>query len=113
VTLQRHCRIRSYLTTARSHGRHPLAAIRDALNGTCWMPPTQHDQLTQAPLTGYRPGDNQIKPNSPAHCRNRLPDALQNAGLAWHLAPAMTGARDQAAEHSVRTGKQVGPKFSQ
>jgi transposase len=40
ATLQRHCRIRSYLTTARSHGRHPLAAIRDALNGTCWMPPT-------------------------------------------------------------------------
>jgi len=39
-TLQRHCRIRSYLTTARSHGRHPLAAIRDALSGTCWMPPT-------------------------------------------------------------------------
>ncbi len=40
ATLQRHCRIRSYLTTARSHGRHPLAAVRDALNGTCWMPPT-------------------------------------------------------------------------
>jgi hypothetical protein len=40
ATLQRHCRIRSYLTTARSHGRHPLAAIREALNGTCWMPPT-------------------------------------------------------------------------
>ncbi len=39
ATLQRHCRIRSYLTTARSHGRHPLAAIRDALNGNCWMPP--------------------------------------------------------------------------
>jgi transposase len=39
ATLRRHCRIRSYLTTARSHGRHPLAAIRDALNGTCWMPP--------------------------------------------------------------------------
>ncbi len=39
ATLQRHCRIRSYLTTARSHGRHPLAAIRDALTGTCWMPP--------------------------------------------------------------------------
>jgi len=39
ATLQRHCRIRSYLTTARSHGRHPLAVIRDALNGTCWMPP--------------------------------------------------------------------------
>ena len=31
ATLQRHCRIRSYLTTARSHGRHPLAAIRDAV----------------------------------------------------------------------------------
>ena len=40
ATLQRHCRIRSCLTTARSHGRHPLAAIRDALNGNCWMPPT-------------------------------------------------------------------------
>ena len=40
-TLRRHCRIRSYLTTARSHGRHPLAAIRDALTGN-WMPPTQY-----------------------------------------------------------------------
>jgi transposase len=39
ATLQRHCRIRSYLTTARSHGRHPLAAIHDALTGNCWMPP--------------------------------------------------------------------------
>jgi transposase len=39
ATLQRHCRIRSYLTTARSHGRHPLAAIRDALTGNPWMPP--------------------------------------------------------------------------
>jgi transposase len=39
ATLQRHCRIRSYLATARSHGRHPLAAIRDALTGNPWMPP--------------------------------------------------------------------------
>lgn len=39
ATLQRHCRIRSYLATARSHGRHPLAAIRDALTGNTWMPP--------------------------------------------------------------------------
>src|SRR6266702_6128510 len=39
ATLRRHCRIRSYLTTARSHGRHPLAAIRDALTGNAWMPP--------------------------------------------------------------------------
>ena len=39
ATLQRHCRIRSYFTTARSHGRHPLAAIRDALTGNAWMPP--------------------------------------------------------------------------
>ena len=39
ATLQRHRRIRSYLTTARSHGRHPLTAIRDALNGNAWMPP--------------------------------------------------------------------------
>jgi transposase len=39
ATLRRHCRIRSYLTTARSHGRHPLTAIRDALTGNCWMPP--------------------------------------------------------------------------
>jgi transposase len=38
-TLQRHCRIRSYLTTARSHGHHPLAAIRDALTRNTWMPP--------------------------------------------------------------------------
>jgi transposase len=39
ATLQRHCRIRSYLTTARSHGHHPLAAISDALAGNAWMPP--------------------------------------------------------------------------
>ena len=39
ATLQRHCRIRSYLTTARSHGHHPLAAICDALTGNPWMPP--------------------------------------------------------------------------
>jgi hypothetical protein len=38
-TPQRHCRARSYLTTARSHGRHPLAAIYDALTGNTWMPP--------------------------------------------------------------------------
>lgn len=39
ATLQRHCRIRSYLVSARNHGRRPLHAIRDALNGTAWMPP--------------------------------------------------------------------------
>ena len=39
ATLQRHCRIRSYLTSARSHGRHPLAAIRDALTGHTGMRP--------------------------------------------------------------------------
>jgi transposase len=39
ATLRRHCRIRSYLVSARNHGRRPLDAIRDALNGTTWMPP--------------------------------------------------------------------------
>jgi Transposase IS66 family len=39
ATLQRHCRICSYLATARSHGRRPLAAIRDALTGNARMPP--------------------------------------------------------------------------
>lgn len=39
ATLRRHCRIRSYLVTARNHGRRPLDAIRDALNTTAWMPP--------------------------------------------------------------------------
>jgi len=39
ATLQRHCRVRSCLTTARTHGHHPLAAIRDALTGSAWMPP--------------------------------------------------------------------------
>jgi len=41
ATLQRHCRIRSYLISARNHGRRPLHAIRDALNHTPWMPPRQ------------------------------------------------------------------------
>jgi len=40
ATLQRHCRIRSYLTSARNHGRRPVDAITDALTGTPWMPPT-------------------------------------------------------------------------
>ena len=39
ATLQRHCRIRSYLVSARNHDRRPLDAVRDALNGTAWMPP--------------------------------------------------------------------------
>lgn len=39
ATLQRHCRIRSYLTSARNHARRPLDAIRDALTGNPWMPP--------------------------------------------------------------------------
>jgi hypothetical protein len=40
ATLQRHCRIRSYLTTTTSHAHPPLHAIRDALAGNTWMPPT-------------------------------------------------------------------------
>jgi hypothetical protein len=39
ATLQRHCRIRSYLVSARSHGRRPVDAIRDALSANPWMPP--------------------------------------------------------------------------
>jgi hypothetical protein len=39
ATLQRHCRIRSYLISARNHGRKPIDVIRDALTGTPWMPP--------------------------------------------------------------------------
>ena len=37
--LQRHCRIRSYLVSARNHGRRPIDAIRDALTANPWMPP--------------------------------------------------------------------------
>ena len=40
ATLQRHCRIRSYLTTTANHGIRTIDAIRDALTGTCWVPPT-------------------------------------------------------------------------
>ena len=39
ATLKRHCRIRSYLVSARSHGRRPIDAIRDALYTNPWMPP--------------------------------------------------------------------------
>jgi transposase len=39
ATLQRHCRIRSYLVSARNHGRLPIDAIRDALSAKPWMPP--------------------------------------------------------------------------
>jgi hypothetical protein len=38
-TLRRHCRIRSYLTTARNHGIPTLTAIRDALIASPWLPP--------------------------------------------------------------------------
>jgi len=34
--LQRHCRIRSYLVSARNHGCRPLDAIRDALAANRW-----------------------------------------------------------------------------
>jgi transposase len=39
ATLQRHCRIRSYLTSARNHGLRTIDAIRDALTTRPWMPP--------------------------------------------------------------------------
>ena len=38
ATLQRHCRIRTYLVSARNHGRRPINAIRDALIAKPWMP---------------------------------------------------------------------------
>jgi transposase len=37
---RRYLRIRSYLTTSRAHGLTAMRAIRDALNGTPWLPPT-------------------------------------------------------------------------
>jgi hypothetical protein len=37
---RRYLRIRSYLTTARTHGLTAMRAIRDALTGTPWLPPT-------------------------------------------------------------------------
>jgi len=40
ATLQRHCRIRSYLTSSRNHGVRAIDAVRDALTATPWMPPT-------------------------------------------------------------------------
>ena len=40
ATLQSHCRIRSYMASARSHGHRPVDAILAALAGTPWMPPT-------------------------------------------------------------------------
>jgi hypothetical protein len=40
ITLQRHCRIRSYLVSARNHGRRSIDAIRDALSAKPWMPQT-------------------------------------------------------------------------
>ena len=40
TTLQRHCRIRSYLATTRNHGIRTIDAIRDALTANPWMPPT-------------------------------------------------------------------------
>jgi transposase len=39
ATLQRHCRIRSYLVSARNHGRRAVDAITDALTATPWIPP--------------------------------------------------------------------------
>lgn len=33
ATLQRHCRIRSYLTSSRNHGVRAIDAVRDALTG--------------------------------------------------------------------------------
>jgi transposase len=39
TTLQRHCRIRSYLVSARNHGHRPIDAIHDALTANPWMPP--------------------------------------------------------------------------
>jgi len=37
---RRYLRIRSHLTAARVHGLTAMRAIRDALTGTPWLPPT-------------------------------------------------------------------------
>jgi hypothetical protein len=39
ATLARWCRLRSYLDTAAAHGVTALDAIRDAIQGTPWLPP--------------------------------------------------------------------------
>ena len=57
ATLQRHCRIRTYLVSARNHGRRPIDAIRDA--------------LTANPLDAT--------PGSMIH-RNHTPDCLRHPG---------------------------------
>ncbi|HEY1621533.1 MAG TPA: transposase [Streptosporangiaceae bacterium] len=49
ATLQRHCRIRSYLATARSHGRHPWPPFAMPSTGPAGCLRNQHDQLTRAP----------------------------------------------------------------
>ena len=48
--MQRHCRIRSYLTTARSHGRYTLSQPSAMpLAATPRRHRTQHDQLISIP----------------------------------------------------------------
>jgi len=51
TTLRRHCRIRSYITSAHNHGRQPIDAIRDAFTGTPWMPPRLTTTTTTATAT--------------------------------------------------------------
>src|SRR5262249_52931702 len=38
TTLAHYCRLRSYLTSARTHGIHPINAIHNALTGNPWLP---------------------------------------------------------------------------
>ncbi len=49
ATLRRHCRIRSYLTTARSHGHHPSPPSATPSPATAGCHRNQHDQLTKNP----------------------------------------------------------------
>ena len=46
ATLARWCRIRSYLDSAAAHGITALDAIRTAIEGKPWLPPTPRRELT-------------------------------------------------------------------
>ena len=69
TTLRRHCRIRSYLVSARNHGRRPLDAIRDALN-THRLDATPKDHRNRSRCVTAQPA---------------TPDWLQLVTDAWRM----------------------------
>jgi len=90
ATLQRHCRIRSYLTSTRNHGVRTIDAVRNALSATPGCRQLRPDQpgMTSSRKPGDRPARRPL-PRSAGRAASRRATPQVSEGLTGY--PYETG----------------------